>query len=301
MRPLRDMDTIQIEITNACVNSCSNCTRLCGHHPKPFFMSFDDFRQAVDSLASFPKIVGVMGGEPLLHPEFDRFCEYLHERIPPSRCGLWTTLPRGHEHYAPRIVDTFWNVLLNDHTHPDLRHSPVLIAAREHLPEDRYWYRIHHCYYQNNWSASITPKGAYFCEVAAAMDMVLGYDKGWPVEPRWWKRCPNHFLEQMEAFCPNCGGALHFPPRRDVEGIDDVSPWWLDRLQEHGSPKVKAGRVEVYRGKPSSRCRKINLFRTELWYAKAIAAKYGLSLVLQRSGYLRPVLNAGGDATLTIE
>ena len=30
MRRLSDMETIQIEITNACVLQCGNCTRFCG-------------------------------------------------------------------------------------------------------------------------------------------------------------------------------------------------------------------------------------------------------------------------------
>jgi len=40
MRSLVDMDTIQIEITNACprLYKCSNCTRMGQHMKKPFFM-----------------------------------------------------------------------------------------------------------------------------------------------------------------------------------------------------------------------------------------------------------------------
>ena len=44
MRPLLDMDVIQIELTNACVNQCSNCTRLVGH-AEPFFIELEDFRR----------------------------------------------------------------------------------------------------------------------------------------------------------------------------------------------------------------------------------------------------------------
>jgi organic radical activating enzyme len=172
------MDTIQIEVTNACVNSCSNCTRLCGHHRKPFFMSFGDFTRAVDSLAEYPGMVGIMGGEPLLHPEFDRLCNYLHSKRPPEHCGLWSTFPSGKEYYARLITETFWNVLLNDHSSSDIPHTPVLTAAREYLNEDDCWYEIHHCGYQNRWSASITPRGAYFCEVAAALDMILETNLG---------------------------------------------------------------------------------------------------------------------------
>ena len=62
MRSPAEMRTIQIELTNACPHLCSNCTRHCGHHRKPFFMDLETFRRAVDSLAGFSGIVGIMGG-----------------------------------------------------------------------------------------------------------------------------------------------------------------------------------------------------------------------------------------------
>jgi hypothetical protein len=288
------METIQIEITNACVNSCSNCTRFCGHHPKPFFMTVDQFRAAVDSLVDFPNMVGVMGGEPLLHPQFEEFCRYLQARIPPNRCGLWTCLPKGREHHARLITDTFWNILLNDHTYPGgIPHMPLLLTPREMTDPQNAWYAIDHCGYQNCWSASITPKGAYFCEVAAALDTILNANAGWPVEPGWWKRSPYHFISQMEAFCLRCGGALRGPARMDIEGVDDISPWWLETLKQYGSPKVRAGRYRLFEGKAFVTHSGINDFRQgSRDYFHRIAAKYDLVLLPQPNGHLRPVMRA---------
>jgi len=284
------MDSIQIEITNACVNSCSNCTRFCGHHRAPFFMSLEQFRMAVDSLVDFPKIVGVMGGEPLLHPHFEELCHYLHERIPPQRCGLWSTFPRGGERYARLITETFGNVLLNDHSLAGgIPHTPILLTARECLREEESWYFIHHCLFQNAWSASITPKGAYFCEVAAALDILLDLNCGWPVAPGWWEKSPHHFRSQIDAFCLNCGGALRCAPRMDIEGLDDVSPWWLAKLQQTGSPKIKAGKYHLRQGAFQSD-NSVNTFRKNKMYFHEIAAKYGITLVTQPNGFLRPVL-----------
>ena len=78
MRSLVDMDTIQIEVTNACTHSCSNCTRFCGHHAKPYFMTLPMFKEAVDSFVGFPKMVGLIGGEPLLHPAFEERCVHTY-------------------------------------------------------------------------------------------------------------------------------------------------------------------------------------------------------------------------------
>ena len=83
MKSPKDMRVIQIDITNACPHRCSNCTRFCGHHEKSFFMDFDTFKRAVDSMEGFVGIVGMMGGEPTLHPEFERFARYLDSKDVP--------------------------------------------------------------------------------------------------------------------------------------------------------------------------------------------------------------------------
>src|SRR5579863_7791615 len=81
MKSPADMRVIQIEITNACPKRCSNCTRFCGHHKEPFFMDFETFKQAVQSLKGFKGVVGIMGGEPTIHPEFEKFVKYFKENF----------------------------------------------------------------------------------------------------------------------------------------------------------------------------------------------------------------------------
>ena len=73
MRPLLDMEVIQIEVTNACVRECSNCTRLVGHAAKPFFMTIDAFKSAVDSLVDYPRMVGMMGREYTLRNKLTEY------------------------------------------------------------------------------------------------------------------------------------------------------------------------------------------------------------------------------------
>lgn len=294
MRPLLDMDTIQIEITNACTCECSNCTRLVGHSP-PFMMTMEQFRAAVNSLVDFPKMVGVMGGEPLIHPQFEEMCHYLRSRIPRERCGLWSTLPKGKEHLAPIVAETFGNVLLNDHTYGELFHSPILVSPRDlGLDEFTMWYSIDHCWIQNSWSASITPSGAYFCEVAAALDHLFRGPGGWPVEPGWWKKTPKDYREQMERCCTNCGGPYRLMARIDSEGIDDISWSLVQRLVEIRSPKVARGRFSLYATGISREEFHINQFRQDLSYPLSIAQRYGLGLRLNSAGYLDPYLQTEG-------
>lgn len=293
MRPLLDMDTIQIEITNACVCECSNCTRLVGH-AKPFMMAMDEFKNAVDTLVDFPKMIGMMGGEPLIHPLFEEMCRYLRSRIPRERCGLWTTLPNGREHLAQVVAETFGNVLLNDHTYGELYHGPILVSPDDlHLDEFSKWYSIDHCWIQNSWSASITPKGAFFCEVAAALDYVFQGPGGWPVEPGWWKKTPKDYIEQMERSCTKCGAPYKLKARKDTEEIDDISYSNLQRLAELKSPKVGRGRFAIYTAGIITEEFHINQFRKDDQYFSKIAGRYGLGLRANSIGYLEPYLLTG--------
>jgi len=96
---------IQIDVTNRCRRTCSNCTRLLAHARERFCMSPWAFRQACAAVHTFPdhstpdrngrpKVIGMIGGEPLLHPEFPELCEIMAEEIPDRRHrGLWTSEP----------------------------------------------------------------------------------------------------------------------------------------------------------------------------------------------------------------
>ena len=45
-------------------------------------MDYEYFCKAVDSLEGHPGLIGVMGGEPTLHPRFADMCRYLKGKIP---------------------------------------------------------------------------------------------------------------------------------------------------------------------------------------------------------------------------
>jgi hypothetical protein len=273
MKSPADMKIIQIDITNACPKRCSNCTRFCGHHKKPFFMDFETFKQAVDSMKGFKGIVGIMGGEPTIHPQFEKFVRYFRDHIGyddySTACieptadfckhvlanayhvdysnhrGLWTSLnPRYYDNFE-LIQDTFGFQLVNDHTNPSMHQAHMATRQELGIP-DKEWVKLRDaCWVQNLWSASITPKGAFFCEMAAAMDATLGGPGGWKIEPGWWKRTPADFAGQLH-WCELCSAALPMPKRDANQEIDDVSPVWREKLVQIDSPKVKKGLIHEF-------------------------------------------------------
>jgi len=273
MKSPADMRVIQIEITNACPKRCSNCTRFCGHHTEPFFMDFETFKTAVQSMKGFKGVVGIMGGEPTIHPEFEKFVKYFKENFgeddPSTACykptssfvnhiladvynvvccnqrGLWTSVtPRYYQHFE-LIQDTFGYQLVNDHSQTSM-HETLMVTRKElGIPDDE-WVKLRDkCWIQNLWSASITPKGAFFCEIAGALDATFNGPGGWKIEPGWWNRKPADFGEQLK-WCEMCSAALPMPKRNANEEVDDVSPVWHEKLVQIDSPKLKKGLVNEF-------------------------------------------------------
>lgn len=256
MRPIYENTVIQLEIVvGACHLACANCTRMIGHHRKPAFMSLDMVRQAIASLEGFPGRIGCMGGEPCLHPKFREVLAIYREMIPDkARREFWTSGFKWAE-YREDILETFNEdrIAYNDHTQTTGRHAPLLVAIEEVVddPELRR-ILIDNCPFQARWSASITPKGAFFCEIAAAQDWLFDGPGGYPIEPGWWRKTPDQFQDQVERYCGKCSGALPLEPQSDNRGgrdglsVDLVSPGNLERLKAVGSPRVARGGYQVF-------------------------------------------------------
>lgn len=256
MRPIYEAEVAQIDIVSTCHLKCANCTRLIGHHSKNFSMSEDCFRTAIASLEDFPGRIGLMGGEPCLHPRFLEMLAVYREMVPKGRRELWTSGWKWTE-YADEINETFEPELIhyNDHTQDDGKHQPLGVAVQEVVEdEDLMWELINACPFQEHWSPVVNDKGAFFCEIAGARDRATNGPGGWEVEPGWWNKTPDDplFRDQVERYCPDCSGCLPMPAFSDGKGgrdgptYDVMTQGVYDKLVAAGSPKAKRGHVEIW-------------------------------------------------------
>jgi hypothetical protein len=236
---------VQIDVTSRCVRKCSNCTRMCGLRETES-MTPEEFRTAVRSVADFPaesppaaycrepKCIGMIGGDPLLHPQFEELCSIFMEEVPlREHRGLWTGI-RVPSKYESIVDETFGYRNTNYHK-PACMHQPILAASAELIPDDaerEKW--ISECWVNHYWSPIITRQGAYFCEVAATISELYGLDLAKPVEPGWWRRPMEYFQDQADACCRRCGCAIPLPVRRDDEETDDITPGNLEDLHAIG-------------------------------------------------------------------
>ena len=309
VKAIFEVQTLQICTTNACVLECANCTHLVGHHKKPYMMTMDQFTKVVDSLQGYPNMIGLIGGEVLLVPWFAEQARYLRSNFPREQLGLWSVFPHGEKYVKHRevICECFGNILLNDHSVPNIMHAPMLVAAGEYFETKEELYAASwNCWVQNSWSPGITPKGAFFCEVAAELDQLFDGPGGWDIsEPRWWLRTPKDYTEQIERWCSKCGGCLPLARRSSQDNRCDVSEGNYEALKGR-SRKVDNDKVIVHkRGEfkmdqavtdpntgvgsyPDQRPYKDELYR------KGIAARYGIKLIMNPRGYWEPQLMEPG-------
>ena len=268
-------------------------------------MTVDEFKKVIDSLEGYPRMVGFIGGEVLLTPRIDEMFAYALSKFPREQLGLWSIFPPGEKYirYREAICATFGNILLNDHSRPNIFHAPVLVASGEYFDNKKDLYlAADRCWVQNSWSPGITPKGAFFCEVAAELDQLFDGPGGWDVsEPEWWKRTPKDFADQIERSCSKCGCCLPLARKSSQDEVCDVSEGNAILLKGK-SKKVDRGEVVVHKkgqfvfdgqlANAPTLYPDQSPYKDEI-YRKGIAARYGIELVMNQRGYWEPVLMKG--------
>ena len=254
MRPIWEAWFCHIDVNNICPQNCAYCTRYIRHARKDqrYNMDLDTFRKAVVSLDGFPGKLGIMGGEPLLHPEFEELCLILKDefKIPREKIGLWTSGGKHFNEHSKLINEVFGMLAYNEHNEEQRRaelHQPLTIAIDEAVKDKKYKQDlIDNCWVQNTWCPSINPKGGFFCEVAQALDIILDGPGGYPIEPGWWKKAPEEFKDQVARYCRYCGAPI--PLKRELleSGKEKFSPALLNLFKNHNLRFLSNEFVDIF-------------------------------------------------------
>lgn len=227
---------LQVWVTRSCDKSCFACTQASNLRAPRLRMSVDQFEQALDSLRDYWGVVGVFGGNPTTHPDFDQLCTLMRAKIPFEQRGLWSNKllgkgPHARVTFNPAVSNL--NVHLDEEAHAeflrdwpeaahvvkgldkDSRHSPPYVAMQDVIPdEEERWRLIAKCDVNQLWSAMICVfRGelrGYFCELAGAQAMLHQDEPDYPdlgvkVTPGWWNRGMDAFASQVRFHCHACG------------------------------------------------------------------------------------------------
>jgi organic radical activating enzyme len=249
-----------INITNVCNLSCGGCNQLCGLYPKEknWYITMDQLKESIGALRSYVssnwgredyseanKFCGLYGGEPTLHPEFEKilevlyanedlpFCIYTNGRTFKKEIELVDlTLRTGREISRQTMQiemerTSHFSVLHQFHTHKknvayriDFKTKdssrpfvPCLCAPCDWqdpsmTKKDYVKQAKKVCYQWNNCESSIYNGKAYACHLAASMDHMYHEGKnGWKIETgkNPFHRTQEEIDNQLENFCYRCG------------------------------------------------------------------------------------------------
>lgn len=256
MQPINDAWCVQIDITNHCFRSCLYCSRYNRHlrSDQKKYMTLEQIEEALNSLENWPNKIGIIGGEPLLHPNFPEITKLIRKKFPAEKMGLWTSGGINFKEYMPYINRTFEFGSYNEHNIEQLKtckHQPLTIAIKDVIiDEDLRNKLIDDCWVQRSWSPTINHFGAYFCEVAAAQDVLLNDgSNAWPVVPGWWDKKPVEFKEQVDTFCDNCGMAIPMERELLLNKKQKISSSILNEFKKKRLNKISENDIELFEHK----------------------------------------------------
>ena len=234
MKPITKSWSINIELTNHCHLNCLYCTRYV-RHLKPeqkFTMTIEQFDFILRMLRGWPTRINFFGGEPTIHPEFKEFCRLARKHYPRRKLQLFTAGGKAYQENIDLINKTFKYIYHNEHLENKelCRHQPHTLSIREVVPDERVRnYLIENCWVERTWCPSIYPWGAYFCEMAGSLDLIL-FDRAnaVPLFKGWHKKAD--FLHQRKL-CQYCGMAIPIERELISNKQEKFTPGLLKMLQ----------------------------------------------------------------------
>lgn len=227
---------LQIMVTRACDKSCFGCTQGSNLGGKPVMMTPEQFEEACISLKGYFGVVGMFGGNPAIHPQFDVLCEIMRKHIPAKQRGLWCNNPMGKGAIMRATFNTEYsnlNVHLDQAAYDefvrdwpeskrilkglqdDSRHGPPFVAMQDVEPDEgKRWEMISDCDVNKYWSSLIGVfRGqlrGYVCELMYAQAVMHQHeedypDTGVPIVPGWWMAPMEAYAHQVRHHCHACG------------------------------------------------------------------------------------------------
>jgi hypothetical protein len=214
-------------------------------------MSLEQIETALKSLRGWPNKIGIIGGEPTVHPEFHKICKLLLDYNGRDKYGLWTTGGPGYEKNKTNIKRTFGFQAYNEHTEHQktvCKHQPLTIACGEVIKDTELLKSlINNCWVQLSWCPSIAPKGAFFCEVAYALDALLEGPGGYPIKPDWWNKTPEQFKDQVDRYCHKCGMPIPINRQLLENKVELITPLLFEQYNKLGLKRTELKKdVEIF-------------------------------------------------------
>ena len=230
----QDMSAMTIDVTLRCNLSCRNCDRAVGLAPTDECISVEQVdrfvRESVDTGWEWQRIM-LAGGEPTLHPEFDRILEALipYKKIRPD-CEV-RVLSNGHGERVKSKLSNLppWVTVTNsEKTSGKQRFQTFNLAPRD-IDALRNEDFSRGCFVIEYCGMALTRYGYYCCAPASSVDRVFGFDVGLKSLASFTDAA---LKEQRRRLCSYCG---HYKEnfREAWSRIQETSPSWREAVERY--------------------------------------------------------------------
>lgn len=250
MKPIHEAWCCQIELTNYCGHDCLYCSRYSKHvrEDQRYHMDIEYLEDALNSLENWPSKIGIIGGEPLRHPEFEKCCKLIQTKFSKDKMGLWTSGGSNWNKYKSIIDETFGFIAYNEHNKQQqevCKHQPITLAIKDIVPDEKLREKlIDDCWVQRTWCPTITPKGGFFCEVAGALDIILDGPGGFALHKKWWENSLEQFAIQ-KIYCRYCGMAIPYQRELIKNKKEKFSISSLNLFRNNNLPNMEDDKIEL--------------------------------------------------------
>lgn len=228
----RSRDMIEIDITYLCNLHCLNCNRSVTQAREARHMPVEQITRFVDDSIQRGKRwrrIRVLGGEPTLHPEFDRVVHELLRYKAAHPAAIVEVVTNGYGARVERVLAGLPATVMIDNTRKEGPIQPSF-GPFNMAPSDDRRFRgsafVNGCAVLEECGMGLTPMGYYPCAVAGGIDRILGENLGVHELPG----DEDDMARAAERLCSLCGRFRdgHFVPRALRPALTEaqVSPTW---------------------------------------------------------------------------
>jgi hypothetical protein len=254
---------IQIWTTRACDKSCFGCTQGSNLAGKPGLISVEQFRQACKSLKGYFGVVGMFGGNPATHPQFEDLCAVMREEVPFGQRGLWSNNPMSFRNavimrntFNPRVSNL--NVHLDEVAyslfkegwpesivvglHEDSRHSPPYVAMKDVLKKP-----CPNC--DGTGKVDYGEEGSFPCATCNSTGQIYDEEKAWELISgcdinKHWSAMIGVFRGELQAWFCEIAGAQAMLHQGEEDYPDTGISLMFERVAGPDYPWWKLGMVD---------------------------------------------------------
>lgn len=197
------LNTIELDLTTFCNMSCRSCAHGCDKFPSKDYLKLSDVVKFVhDSIVQQKrwKKIGLMGGEPTLHPEINGVIEalYGYSRWNPD-CAVWMMTNGLNWSICADLMRRYpWLTVWENNANHSRHHTFYVSPSDENLLGTNERCEALRC------GVGLGPYGYTPCVLGTTMHRIFGYETLKTLEELTFNKCQAKFNE----YCTHCGWYL---------------------------------------------------------------------------------------------